>query len=286
MKKIPFSRFGIMSVGYQLYSLEYTLDSISRAGFKCIDFWGGAPHYCYFDTEPSERHKKVREIRKQIDSFGLRTTVFTAEQICLYPINIASSNPYVRQKSMDVVKQYIEDTKELGAEFFFPQMGYCMFDEDRDAALERSIESLIQLTDFAKSMDVKMVMEQLQRYESNLCFDTESLKYLIDKVGSPYLCACVDCIAAETNNEPIESFYQLFGMISHVHVADGEPEGHLVPGDGTNPVSDYIKTLAQHDYSGYVTMEINNQRYFSDPHRAAERTVEWLRSCEWVDIKN
>lgn len=92
MRKIDKSQFGVMSVLYQQYSLEYCLDSIAANGFHYIDFWGGATHYCAFDTPENERNKRVREIRKMMDDRGLEMSVFTAEQLCLYPINVASSN--------------------------------------------------------------------------------------------------------------------------------------------------------------------------------------------------
>ena len=47
MDKLKFSQFGVMSVNYQLYSLEYALASIAKAGFRYVDLWGGAPHYSY-----------------------------------------------------------------------------------------------------------------------------------------------------------------------------------------------------------------------------------------------
>ena len=111
MRKLSFDQFGVMSVGYQQYSLEYTLDSIAESGLKYVDFWGGAPHYCAFDTPPGKRQEKVLAIRKMLDDRGLKMSVFTAEQICLYPINVASDNEYVRKNSIRIVKEYIEDTK-------------------------------------------------------------------------------------------------------------------------------------------------------------------------------
>ena len=142
MDKLKFSQFGVMSVNYQLYSLEYALASIAKAGFRYVDLWGGAPHYSYFDTAPGQRDRRIGEIRRMLDDNGLKVSVFTAEQICLYPINVASSNPYVRRNSLEIVKGYLEDTKALDAIYFFPQMGYCLFDEDEAAAYDRSIESL------------------------------------------------------------------------------------------------------------------------------------------------
>ena len=196
MDKLKFSQFGVMSVNYQLYSLEYALASIAKAGFRYVDLWGGAPHYSYFDTAPGQRDRRIGEIRRMLDDNGLKVSVFTAEQICLYPINVASSNPYVRRNSLEIVKGYLEDTKALGAIYFFPQMGYCLFDEDEAAAYDRSIESLREINAYAEKLGVKMVMEQLQRYESNLCYDKTTLKRLIDAVGSPNLTACIDCVAS------------------------------------------------------------------------------------------
>ncbi|HJA13051.1 MAG TPA: TIM barrel protein [Candidatus Mediterraneibacter merdipullorum] len=283
MRKLSFDQFGVMSVGYQQYSLEYTLDSIAESGLKYVDFWGGAPHYCAFDTPPEKRQEKVLAIRKMLDDRGLKMSVFTAEQICLYPINVASDNEYVRKNSIRIVKEYIEDTKAFGAKYFFPQMGYCMFDGDRDSAYGRSVEALKEIAAYAEKLGVKMVMEQLQMYESNLCYDRQTLKYLIDEVDSPCLTACVDCVAAASAGESIEDYYDTFGRIDHVHLADGNPAGHMVPGDGSNPLEHYLETLIGHGFDGSITLEINNQIYFDDPDTATKRAAEWLRKCPLIE---
>ena len=44
MKKIKLEQFGVMSVLYQQYSLEYAMDSLASNGLRYIDFWGGATH--------------------------------------------------------------------------------------------------------------------------------------------------------------------------------------------------------------------------------------------------
>lgn len=286
MGKLNVSQFGVMSVLYQQYSLEYCLDSLAANGFHYVDFWGGASHYCAFDTSLSERRKRVREIRKMMDDRGLEMSVFTAEQICLYPINVASSNPYVRRNSLDIVKRYLEDTKEFGAEYYFAQMGYSLFDEDREEAYKRSIDALCRMTEYAGDIGVKMVMEQLQPYECNLCYDKKTLKRLIDAVNSPYLTACVDCVAAAAAGETPQDYYDTFGTINHVHIADGTPTGHMVPEDGTNPLNDYLKIFAEKGYQGSVTLEINNQMYFDNPDRAIQRAARWLRENPYVESED
>ena len=286
MKKLAMDQFGVMSVLYQQYSLEYCLDSLAANGFHYVDFWGGATHYCAFDTPLSQRQKRVSEIRRMLDERGLEMSVFTAEQICLYPINIASSNPYVRKNSMDIVKNYLEDTKEFGAKYYFMQMGYGLFDENTDETYARSIESLQELCEYADKIGVKMVMEQLQKYECNICYNRQMLQKMLDDVNCSSLNACVDCVAAAAAGESVSDYYDAFGeRLQHAHLADGFPTGHLCPGDGENPLKDYLRILAEHDYGNSITLEINNQMYFSDPDAAVAKGVDWLRDCEWVDCR-
>ena len=60
----------------------------------------------------------------------------------------------------------------------------------------------------------------------------------------------------------------------------------MVPGEGTNDVEGYLETLVRHNYTGTITMEINNQMYFDDPDAATMKTAEWLRRCRWVDAEH
>lgn len=118
--------------------------------------------------------------------------------------------------------------------------------------------------------------------ECNICYNKAMLKKLMDDVNCTSLAACVDCVAAA--GESVADYYETFGdKLHHAHLADGFPTGHLCPGDGENPLSDYLRTLADKDYSNSITLEINNQMYFSNPDKAVGRAVNWLKNCEWVE---
>ena len=81
-----------------------------------------------------------------------------------------------------------------------------------------------------------------------------------------------------------QDYYDTFGTINHVHIADGTPTGHMVPGDGTNPLNDYLKIFAEKGYQGSVTLEINNQMYFDNPDAAVAKAVDWLRTVDCVEM--
>lgn len=40
---------------------------------------------------------------------------------------------------------------------------------------------------------------------------------------------------------------------------------------------EYIETLERNEYAGYVTLEINDAIYLTDPHRALMETAHYLK---------
>jgi sugar phosphate isomerase/epimerase len=61
--------------------------------------------------------------------------------------------------------------------------------------------------------------------------------------------------------------------LSHVHLGDGTGEGrdeHLVPGRGTQPCAELLRSLAGRGYAGAVAVEVNSRRASSRPEREAD----------------
>ena len=56
-------------------------------------------------------------------------------------------------------------------------------------------------------------------------------------------------------------------MIVHIHLNDGKPTGHLTWGDGEQPLEEHLATLARHDYTGDLSLELGADRYYADPSR-------------------
>ncbi len=284
MKKLEFNQFGIMTVHFIQYTLAYCLDSIAANGFRTVDLWGGSPHYCDDDYSPADKRARVREIRKMLDVRGLEMSVFTPEQMCLYPINIAAREDYIRERSIKSMVGYLEDTAEFGARYMFLLPGWGYLNEPASEAWKRSCDSIRKIANRAEQLGVKMVMEQLQPYESTIVYNKQTLQQMIEEVDSKNLECCVDCIAMAVAGENVEEYYETFGSkVSHVHIADGFPAGHLCVGDGENPLNDYLGTFAKHDYAGAITLEINNSIYFADPDASVRKAAAWLNQNPWIE---
>jgi len=85
-------------------------------------------------------------------------------------------------------------------------------------------------------------------------------------------------VAMEVVGEKLQTFFDVLGSrVRHIHLADGNPSGHYILGDGNLPIQEYIDTLERNDYTDYLTLEINDSIYWDDPHTSIEKTVNYLR---------
>jgi len=278
MSQISMQNISVMSVQYWHYSFEYFLDSMQKCGLKNIELWAGAPHYCFEDYGTrQEANRKIARMRRQIEDRGMQVIMLTPEQLN-YPVNLAGRDDNYRQKSIHYFTRYMEDALEFGTNRLFVTSGWGLLDEPREDAWKRSIDSMQILSQKAQQLGVELIVEQLQPYESNLVNTWQDMDRLLNEVNSDSLQCCVDVVAMAVVNDNLETFFEHLGSkIKHIHFADGNPSGHYVWGDGTLPMMDYIHTLEQHNYTGYLTLEINDSIYWDDPHTSIERTAQYLR---------
>lgn len=278
MPAISIQNFAVMSVQYWHYSFEYFLTSMEKCGFRNIELWAGAPHYCFDNhRKRAAAWRKIAAMRKEIEGRGMQIVMLTPEQLN-YPINIAGRDDEYRQKSLRYFIRHMEDALESGASRLFITSGWGLLDEPRQEAWNRSADSLRFLCEKAEQYGLTLVIEQLQPYESNLLTTCEDMKQMLTQVGSPALQCCVDLVAMAVVGDTLQSFFDCLGeRVQHIHFADGNPSGHYVCGDGNLPLQDYIHTLEANAYRGYLTLEINDSIYWGDPHDSIARSAQYLR---------
>jgi protein FrlC len=278
MSGISMKNVAVMSVQYWHYSFEYFLNSMERCRLKNIDFWAGAPHYCFNNYKTrSEADKKIAELRKQIEDKDMKVITLTPEQLN-YPINIAGREEPYRRVSLDYILRNMEDALAFGTNRLFMTSGWGLLDEPREDAWKRSVDSLRYLAEKARHLGITLIIEQLQPYESNLLTTCDDMARMLQEVNSDALQCCVDLVAMAVVKDELQSFFdRMPGRIHHIHFADGNPSGHYVCGDGNLPLMDYVHILEANHYEEYLTLEINDAIYWSDPHSSLERTVRYLR---------
>jgi len=250
-----------MNIHYMRYSLDYFLQAQVKAGIQSIEFWTGVPHYYLDPTTYSD----CKALKKKIDSYHLEMKVFTPEN-CMYQFQFASLKPEIFEKSLHYFTNGIKAAAELGCKIMQCNSGWGYLDEDREEAWKRSREMLSKLADTAKLEGVTLALESLRPEESNLVTTLQDTKRMIEEINHANVKVLVDTTAMGVAGETLQEWFDVFGSkIIHTHFVDGNPYGHLVWGDGKHDLEQFLITLKQNGYEGYLGQEITDSRYFMDP---------------------
>ena len=249
-------QISILTAPFLHHTFAYGLDSIEANGFRSIELWGASPHFCLDDDTPEGHTARIREINQMLKDRGLKMTVFHPEQCRQYPINIASPIPYVRNYSINMMKQYVDSPSE-------------------DNFL-RLVESVQILSEKAEELGIVMVMEEMSAAVSLFARDLSHLEKLIKSVNSPWVKAGLDLIQAENNAETISDFCSRLGLPAHVHFADRK-EGYAALGKGDFAFAGRLEELEQLGYKDTISLSLWGADFYKDPDEALRACADWFR---------
>jgi fructoselysine 3-epimerase len=260
---------------YHRFSFERFLDDMVTLDLRKVEIWGVAPHLHVDHVSAAD----LKLIKRQLSERDLKLVCFTPEQI-LYPVNIASAEIWLRERSLAFFRRSAEIASEFECPYLFLTSGAGYQDQPQQPAWERSVESLRVIADHAGRLGVTGVLEALQPRESNLVLTIADLQRMLTDVGSPRLKVALDTVAMAVAGETVADYMKAFGGdVLHAHFIDGAPAGHLAWGDGTLPMETYLRELAEADYAGHLSFEFAAARYALDPTRPVRQCVERVRAA-------
>ncbi|MFM9372722.1 sugar phosphate isomerase/epimerase family protein [Streptomyces sp. Da 82-17] len=253
---------------YQHLAFDTFLDDAAGLGRERLELWGVAPHLYV----PEVTDAQARALRRRIEGRGLAAYCLTPEQV-MYPVNVASPDAPLRDRSIAMFRRAAELCVELGAEKLLLTPGRGREDEPVGAAWRRAVDAIGEITAYAERLGVGCVLEPLQRVESNLVNDAPTLATMLDELGSRSLGAVLDTATMAGAGESVDDAFAALGpRIRHVHLIDGRPMGHLAWGDGHLPLADYLTSFRRHGYDGHMTFELfGDGTYALNPRAAVEQ---------------
>lgn len=275
MKKITRDRIAAMNIQYKYYPLARFLDDAVRSGLACVELWGAAPHLLPEDATYAE----VRAVRRAVETRGLKLVCYTPEQ-CVYPVNLAAPSEAERRRSLKFFEDSLRIAADLGADKMLVTSGTGYYDgSDHDEAWNHAAENIAALGEMAQDYGIRLAFEVLRHDESNLVHNLETLRKMLDQINLPSVYGMVDTIPMALAGETPADYLNALGKrIIHFHFIDGAPRGHLAWGDGVLDMKGYLTQLEEHDYEGYLSLEITDGRYFMEPWKSVEQSVKQLFS--------
>ena len=265
-----------MNQHYQNYSLDYFLDAQQRIGITNIELWCGSQHFWLDD----QRYGDVCALRRKLQARGLQAVSLTCPSFrYAYQYTPFSFRTYA--PCLGYFSKGLAVAEELGCRIMTVNSGWGCQDRSWSEAWNASRDLLHALAEEAERRGICLAMESLRRDESNLVFNLEQTKRMVEEVAHPALKAMVDTIATGAAGETLEQWFQAFGTdLIHMHFLDGDPYVHNIWGEGNYPLEEMLQCLSNHQYQGYLVQEVADERYFSDPVTADEQNYRVLsRFC-------
>ncbi|QUL53880.1 TIM barrel protein [Paenibacillus tritici] len=258
---------------YKRYSLNYFLDSSARLGFKNIELWASGPHFHLDYYTP----QNVRDLKHSIKDRGLKVICLTPEQ-SVYPISISHPDPVYRKASVEFFCRHIETAVQLDCNQMLVTTGLAYLDAEESDMWNWCRESLEQICRTAEKEGVILPLEAFTSYSTHVFNSAGHIAQMIREVGSPNLKGLADTdVMAVTGKDTIHDFIRELGdNMTYVHFVDGNPGGHLVPGEGKLPMGEALQALSDCGYKGYLGLELLDRRYVLDPEQAVRNSLAWF----------
>jgi sugar phosphate isomerase/epimerase len=189
-------------------------------------------------------------------------------------LSFTSTEPAVRRAAVERIKSHIPLAKRFGALVIIGLIrGVTPPGQTHTASLGYLIEALNECTAEAALHEVRLALEPINRYETDLINTVDEGLALLEQVGATNLGLLLDTFHMNIEESCIEESIQQCGRhIFHFHVADSN---RWYPGAGHLDFRSILSALSATGYSGWVSGEFMP---LPDADTAAQRATETLSS--------
>ena len=243
-----------------------TVDYLASHGFDSIEL-----HLCRPDEVDAFR------IRDYCADKGiLISSIGTGMAYGREGLSITSKDNFIRKRELQRLKDHLDLASVLGCSIVIGSMRGTVPDGASFSSTDRlMIESCKELCDYAEKGNGRIVIEAIDRIETNYLLTAQDVLEVIDKVGSNKLLVHLDTyhmnMEERSWRDPVIACGKKLG---HVHVADNTRH---YPGYGLINFVPFLKALREVGYDQTLTLECYP---WPDGKTAVERGLAHLRTLE------
>jgi D-psicose/D-tagatose/L-ribulose 3-epimerase len=226
----------------------YYIDKVASLGFDILEI-----STAYLVDFPKE---KLDAIKNRANDKGIELTYcvgFSNDK------DMASMDEQIRKNGIVCAKKTLDVIHSMGGKVFggityssWP----AVFNEgivDKRPQLERSIESLKEVTKIAEDYGIIYCAEVVNRFEQYLINTAEEGVAFVQAVGSPNLKLLLDTFHMNIEEDDFGQAITLAGdKLGHFHIGE---TNRKTPGKGRMPWDQIVKALKGINYQGRIVME-------------------------------
>jgi D-psicose/D-tagatose/L-ribulose 3-epimerase len=124
---------------------------------------------------------------------------------------------------------------------------------DRAAQLNRAADSLREAAEYAAGRGIRLAVEPLNRFETDLINTTEQALQLVDLIGADNVGLLIDTFHMNIEEKSLGDAVRLAGSkVFHVQVSEND---RGTPGSGHVPWAEFFTALTDINYDGQIVVE-------------------------------
>lgn len=237
------------------------LKEVSRMGYDGVELHIKDPD----KVDP----KNIRELTQK---FNLSVpAIGTGLTYVVYGLSFSSPDRAIRRKAVKRVQEYLKIGEELNSRIIVGSIQGRA--EDPQSGMENLKDSLIRCAELGEETGTRIVIEPLNRYESNLVNTLDQAIRLREEIGSELVGVMADTYHMNIEEKSIyQSLTKADGYLEHVHFADNN---RLAPGQGHINFKEVMRALKEINYDFFISAEILP---LPSQYSAAELTMGHLKS--------
>jgi sugar phosphate isomerase/epimerase len=214
-------------------------------------------------------------IHAQAQRFGLQIAAIASGALSFVGgLTLLSQDPEIATLAQSRLRDLIDLAEKLGAQVVTIGSFRGRAAWGGDGAREKLGALLYQQAEYAAARSVRLALEPLNRYESDLINNHRQGLAFVQEVNHPALGLLLDTyhvnIEESSWAKPFQKAMKA-GRLFHVHLGDNN---RLPPGDGLIDFKQIVTTLNKSGYQGYLSAELLPK---PDPDEAGRRTLAYMR---------
>ena len=241
--------------------IEVTIRRLAKYGYESIEISG----------EPEKDDTK--EVRQLLDAYGLRC--WGSVTLMFAGLNFPSADEATRERTLKYVKDCITMVKELEGEVMTivpGTVGKVNADSTPEKEWAWAVDGLKEVYAYGQQAGVRLALEPLNRFETDLINVVEQGLALCEAVGSPHVGLHLDTFHMHLEERDSAAAIRRAGdRLFHFHACEND---RGVPGRGQVEWGAVADALFDIEYDGAVVIES-----FTPEVKSIARAV-----CIWRDI--
>jgi len=225
--------------------------------------------------------EQLTQVRCALERHGLRSVIETGARFLLDPRvkhepTLVTADPVQRQRRVRFLQHAVDMAAQLGSDCVSLWSGILRDGASEEVAMQRLVDGLGELLDYAHERDVTIGMEP----EPGMLIDTmDRYQALLERIDAPHFKLTLDVGHLHCQGElPIPEQIRKWGpQIVNVHLEDmrqGVHE-HLLFGEGEMDFPPILAALSETGYRGGLHVELSRHSHMAP--EAARRAMEFLR---------